>query len=216
MTQTDRPAPAAPDLTTTTDRHGQTIHLGGGAGTLHERQTTGFTLWFTGLSGSGKSTIAHLLETELRNRGHRVEVLDGDVVRTHLSKGLGFSKEDRDTNILRIGWVCEVLSRNDVVAIGAAISPYREIRDQVRANIGRFVEVYVEAPLEVLADRDVKGLYRKAMAGEIKGFTGVDDPYEEPLNPEVVCHSDGSETPEESAAKVLAKLEELGYSPPAT
>jgi len=216
MTQTDRPAPAAPDLTTTTDRHGQTIHLGGGAGTLHERQTTGFTLWFTGLSGSGKSTIAHLLETELRNRGHKVEVLDGDVVRTHLSKGLGFSKEDRDTNILRIGWVCEVLSRNDVVAIGAAISPYREIRDQVRANIGRFVEVYVEAPLEVLADRDVKGLYRKAMAGEIKGFTGVDDPYEEPLNPEVVCHSDGSETPEESAAKVLAKLEELGYSPPAT
>jgi len=215
MTQTDRPAPAAPDLTTTTDRHGQTIHLGGGAGTLHERQTTGFTLWFTGLSGSGKSTIAHLLETELRNRGHKVEVLDGDVVRTHLSKGLGFSKEDRDTNILRIGWVCEVLSRNDVVAIGAAISPYREIRDQVRANIGRFVEVYVEAPLEVLADRDVKGLYRKAMAGEIKGFTGVDDPYEEPLNPEVVCHSDGSETPEESAAKVLAKLEELGYSPPA-
>ena len=215
MTQTDRPAPAAPDLTTTTDRHGQTIHLGGGAGTLHERETTGFTLWFTGLSGSGKSTIAHLLETELRNRGHKVEVLDGDVVRTHLSKGLGFSKEDRDTNILRIGWVCEVLSRNDVVAIGAAISPYREIRDQVRANIGRFVEVYVEAPLEVLADRDVKGLYRKAMAGEIKGFTGVDDPYEEPLNPEVVCHSDGSETPEQSAAKVLAKLEELGYSPPA-
>jgi len=215
MTQTDRPAPAAPDLTTSTDRHGQTIHLGGGAGTRHERETTGFTLWFTGLSGSGKSTIAHLLETELRNRGHKVEVLDGDVVRTHLSKGLGFSKEDRDTNILRIGWVCEVLSRNDVVAIGAAISPYREIRDQVRANIGRFVEVYVEAPLEVLADRDVKGLYRKAMAGEIKGFTGVDDPYEEPLNPEVVCHSDGSETPEESAAKVLAKLEELGYSPPA-
>ncbi|HKO32351.1 MAG TPA: adenylyl-sulfate kinase [Candidatus Limnocylindria bacterium] len=215
MTQTDRPAPAAPDLTTTTDRHGETIHLGGGAGTHHERETTGFTLWFTGLSGSGKSTIAHLLETELRNRGHKVEVLDGDVVRTHLSKGLGFSKEDRDTNILRIGWVCEVLSRNDVVAIGAAISPYREIRDQVRANIGRFVEVYVEAPLEVLADRDVKGLYRKAMAGEIKGFTGVDDPYEEPLNPEVVCHSDGSETPEESAAKVLAKLEELGYSPPA-
>ena len=216
MTQTDRPAPAAPDLTTTTDRHGETIHLGGGAGTRHERETTGFTIWFTGLSGSGKSTIAHLLETELRNRGHKVEVLDGDVVRTHLSKGLGFSKEDRDTNILRIGWVCEVLSRNDVVAIGAAISPYREIRDQVRANIGRFVEVYVEAPLEVLADRDVKGLYRKAMAGEIKGFTGVDDPYEEPLNPEVVCHSDGSETPEESAAKVLAKLEELGYSPPAT
>jgi adenylyl-sulfate kinase len=212
MTHPDRPAPAAPNLTTTTDRHGETIHLGGGAGTRQERETTGFTIWFTGLSGSGKSTIAHLLEDELRNRGHKVEVLDGDVVRTHLSKGLGFSKEDRDTNILRIGWVCEVLSRNDVVAIGAAISPYREIRDQIRANIGRFVEVYVTAPLQTLADRDVKGLYKKAMAGEIKGFTGVDDPYEEPENPEVVCHSDGSETPEESAAKVLAKLEELGYA----
>jgi adenylylsulfate kinase len=207
---------AMTDLTTTTDRHGKTIHLGGGAGTLPERETTGFTIWFTGLSGSGKSTIAHLLEAELRDRGHRVEVLDGDVVRTHLSKGLGFSKEDRDTNILRIGWVCEVLSRNDVVAIGAAISPYREIRDQVRANIGRFVEVYVEAPLDVLAERDVKGLYKKAMAGEITGFTGVDDPYEAPLNPEVVCKTDGSETPEQSAAKVLAKLEELGYSQPAS
>jgi adenylyl-sulfate kinase len=212
VTNADQPPPAAPNLTTTTDRHGQTIHLGGGAGTRHERESTGFTIWFTGLSGSGKSTIAHILEGELRDRGHKVEVLDGDVVRTHLSKGLGFSKEDRDTNILRIGWVCEVLSRNDVVAIGAAISPYREIRDQIRANVGRFVEVYVTAPLETLADRDVKGLYRKAMAGEIKGFTGVDDPYEEPLNPEVVCYSDGSETPDQSAAKVIAKLEELGYS----
>jgi adenylylsulfate kinase len=214
MTQTDRPAPAAPTITTTTDRHGQTIHLGGGAGTLHERETSGFTIWLTGLSGSGKSTIARILEGALRDRGHRVEVLDGDVVRMHLSKGLGFSKEDRDTNIRRIGWVCEVLSRNDVVAIGSAISPYREIRDEIRANIGRFVEVYLEAPLEVLADRDVKGLYRKAMAGEIKGFTGVDDPYEPPLNAEVVCHTDGSETPADSAAKVLAKLEELGYSTP--
>ncbi|HET6380060.1 MAG TPA: adenylyl-sulfate kinase [candidate division Zixibacteria bacterium] len=191
------------------------MHLGGGAGTVAQRETTGFTIWFTGLSGSGKSTIAHVLEGELRRRGCKVEVLDGDVVRTHLSKGLGFSKEDRDTNILRIGWVCEVLSRNDVVAVAAAISPYREIRDRIRANIGRFVEVYVHAPLEVLADRDVKGLYRKAMAGEIKNFTGVDDPYEEPLNPEVVCHSDGSETPEQSAAKVMAKLEELGYVEPA-
>ena len=215
MTQTDRPAQPAPSLTTTTDRHGQTIHLGGGAGTAHDRETIGFTIWLTGLSGSGKSTIAHILEAELRDRGHKVEVLDGDTVRQHLSKGLGFSKEDRDTNIRRIGWVCEVLSRNDVVAIGSAISPYREIRDEIRANIGRFIEVYVEAPLEVLADRDVKGLYRKAMAGEIKGFTGVDDPYEAPLKPEVVCHTDGSETPEESAAKVIAKLEELGYSTPA-
>jgi len=204
-----------PEITTTTTRHGETIHLGGGVGTIDGRETTGFTIWFTGLSGSGKSTIAHLLEGELRERGHKVEVLDGDVVRTNLSKGLGFSKEDRDTNILRIGWVCEVLSRNDVVAIGAAISPYRDIRDQVRASIGRFVEVYMEAPLEVLADRDPKGLYRKAMAGEIKGFTGVDDPYEAPLNPEVVCHTDGSETPDESAAKIIAKIEELGYLAPA-
>jgi adenylylsulfate kinase len=188
--------------------------LGGGAGTPPTRDSTGFTIWLTGLSGSGKTTVTAILERELRSRGLKVEVLDGDVVRTHLSKGLGFSKEDRDTNIRRIGWVCEVLSRNDVVAIGSAISPYREIRDEIRGNIGRFVEVYAEAPLDVLADRDVKGLYRKAMAGEIKGFTGVDDPYEAPLNPEVVCHTDGSETPDESAAKVLAKLEELGYSPP--
>jgi len=192
-----------------------TPHLSGGAGTAPTHTSTGFTIWFTGLSGSGKSTIAAILERALRDRGEKVEVLDGDVVRTHLSKGLGFSKEDRDTNIRRIGWVCEVLSRNDVVAIAAAISPYREIRDEVRANIGRFVEVYVEAPLEVLADRDVKGLYRKAMAGEIQNFTGVNDPYEAPLSPEVICHSDGSETPEQSAAKVLAKLEELGYSPSA-
>ena len=214
--KTDRPPTTNPavEMTTSTTKAGEAIHLGGVAGTRHDRDSTGFTIWFTGLSGSGKSTITHILEAELRGRGHRVEVLDGDVVRTHLSKGLGFSKEDRDTNILRIGWVCEVLSRNDVVAIAAAISPYRDIRDQVRANVGRFVEVYVEAPLEVLADRDVKGLYRKAMAGEIKGFTGVDDPYEAPLNPEVTCHSDGSETPEESARKVLDKLEELGYSAP--
>src|SRR6186997_3295936 len=174
----------------------------------------GFTLWFTGLSGAGKTTIAEIVGPELEKRGRIVEYLDGDAVRQHLSKGLGFSKEDRDTNILRIGWVCEVLSRNDVVAIAAAISPYRDIRDQVRGNIGRFVEVYVEAPVQVLADRDVKGLYKKAMAGEIQNFTGVNDPYEAPESAEVVCHTDGSETPEESAAKVIAKLEELGYSPP--
>jgi len=173
----------------------------------------GCTVWFTGLSGAGKSTLANLIENELRSRGLRVEVLDGDVIRTHLSKGLGFSKADRDTNIRRIGWVCEVLSRNGVVAIAAAISPYREIRDEVRGKIGRFVEVYVTAPIDVLAGRDVKGLYKKALAGEIKNFTGVDDPYEPPLNPEVVCHTDGRETPEESAAKVLRKLEELGYVP---
>jgi adenylyl-sulfate kinase len=186
-------------------------HLSGGVGTAPSHPSTGFTVWFTGLSGSGKSTIAAILERDLRARGLKVEVLDGDVVRTNLSKGLGFSKEDRDTNIRRIGWVCEVLSRNDVVAIAAAISPYREIRDEVRSRIGRFVEVYMEAPLEVLADRDPKGLYRKAMAGEIQNFTGVNDPYEPPLNPEVVCHTDERETPDQSAAKVMSRLEELGY-----
>lgn len=175
----------------------------------------GFTIWFTGLSGAGKTTIAAIVERELRRQGHQVEVLDGDVVRTHLSKGLGFSKEDRDTNIRRIGWVCEVLSRHGVTAIAAAISPYRDVRDEVREKIDRFVEVYVEAPIDVLAERDVKGLYKKALAGEIGGFTGVSDPYEAPLNPEVVCHTDGRETPEESAARVLRVLEQKGYwSPP--
>lgn len=180
-----------------------------------EMEHPGVTVWFTGLSGAGKSTIAHILERELRARGMKVEVLDGDVVRTHLSKGLGFSKEDRDTNIRRIGWVCEVLSRNGVVAIAAAISPYRAIRDEIRARIPNFIEVYVQAPLEVLVERDVKGLYKKALAGEIANFTGISDPYEPPLNPEVVCYSDGRETPEESAAKVLAKLEEMGLIPEA-
>jgi adenylyl-sulfate kinase len=179
-------------------------------------QPTGFTIWFTGLSGSGKSTISELLEPELRKRGHRVEVLDGDVVRTNLSKGLGFSKEDRDINIRRIGWVCQVLTRNDVVAIAAAISPYRSVRDEVRDMIGRFVEVYVEAPISVLAERDVKGLYKKALAGEITGFTGVSDPYEPPIDPEVTCYSDGRETPEQSTQRVLAKLDELGYLRPGT
>jgi adenylyl-sulfate kinase len=174
---------------------------------------TGFTIWFTGLSGAGKSTISQLVAEELRRRGLRVEVLDGDVVRTHLSKGLGFSKEDRDINIRRIGWVCQVLSRNGVVAIGAAISPYREIRDEIRCKIERFVEVYVECSIEKLTERDVKGLYKKALSGEIKNFTGVSDPYEPPLHPEVVCYTDGRETPQQSAAKVLAKLESLGYAP---
>jgi adenylyl-sulfate kinase len=175
----------------------------------------GCTVWFTGLSGAGKSTVSNLIEGELRARNLRVEVLDGDVIRTHLSKGLGFSKADRDTNIRRIGWVCEVLSRNGVVAIAAAISPYHEIRDEIRSKIGNFVEVYMECPIEVLAERDVKGLYKKALAGEIKNFTGVDDPYEPPVNPEVVCHTDGRETPQQSAAKVIRKLEELGYIPSA-
>ncbi|MBC8077517.1 MAG: adenylyl-sulfate kinase [Chloroflexales bacterium] len=175
--------------------------------------TTGFTIWFTGLSGAGKSTLANIVETTLRARGHKVEVLDGDVVRTHLSKGLGFSKEDRDTNIRRIGWVCEVLTRNDVVAIAAAISPYRDIRDEVRARVGRFVEVFVDVPLETAIERDTKGLYLKALAGEIKQFTGVSDPYEAPINPEVTIRS-ADEAPEQSAARILAALEELGYLQP--
>jgi adenylyl-sulfate kinase len=173
----------------------------------------GFTLWFTGLSGAGKTTLARLVETELSARGHRVEVLDGDVIRTNLSKGLGFSKEDRDTNIRRIGFVCNLLTRNNVVAIAAAISPYREVRDELRRDIGAFVEVYVTCPIDVLAERDVKGLYKKALAGEIKNFTGVDDPYESPLAAEIIVETD-VETPEESAARTIAKLEELSFVAP--
>ncbi len=172
----------------------------------------GFTLWFTGLSGAGKTTLSKMIAAELCARGMKVEVLDGDVVRENLSKGLGFSKEDRDINIRRIGWVCEVLTRNGVVAIAAAISPYRAIRDELRARIGRFVEIYVECPIDVLADRDVKGLYKKALKGEIKNFTGVDDPYEPPLNPEVTIYSD-RETVQESVAQILSRLEEMGYVP---
>lgn len=172
----------------------------------------GFTLWFTGLSGAGKTTLARILETQLRERGLKVEVLDGDVVRTNLSKGLGFSKEDRDTNIRRIGFVCNLLSRNECIAIAAAISPYREIRDELRSEIGNFIEVFAKCSIDVLSDRDVKGLYKKALAGEIKNFTGVDDPYEEPLTPEVTVHTD-MESPDESSAKIIAKLEELGWVP---
>lgn len=170
----------------------------------------GFTVWFTGLPSSGKSTVAALLAKELRERSHKVEVLDGDVVRTNLSKGLGYSKADRDTNIRRIGFVCHLLSRNGVVAIAAAISPYREIRDENRKLIGDFVEVYVDCPLEECIKRDVKGLYKKALAGEIKEFTGISDPYEEPLNPEVIIETH-KEQPLESVHKILAKLAEMGY-----
>ncbi|MDQ2096205.1 MAG: adenylyl-sulfate kinase [Tychonema bourrellyi B0820] len=170
----------------------------------------GFILWFTGLSGSGKTTISKALEPELKARGCKVEILDGDVVRTNLSKGLGFSKADRDTNILRIGFVANLLSRNGVVAITAAISPYQAIRDEVRAMESNFVEVYVKAPLEVCEARDIKGLYAKARKGEIKGFTGIDDPYEEPINPEIICYTD-QESLQESVTKILGKLEELGY-----
>ena len=170
----------------------------------------GFILWFTGLSGSGKTTITKALEPELKARGCKVEILDGDVVRTNLSKGLGFSQEDRDTNIRRIGFVAHLLSRNGVVAMTAAISPYRAIRDEIREMEPNFVEVYVRAPLEVCEGRDVKGLYAKARAGEIKGFTGIDDPYEEPVNPEIICYTE-RESVEESVKKVLTKLEQLGY-----
>jgi adenylyl-sulfate kinase len=166
----------------------------------------GYTLWFTGLSGAGKSTIAGIVENELRLRGQKVEVLDGDVVRTNLSKGLGFSKEDRDTNIRRIAFVADLLSRNGVAAITAAISPYRETRDEARALMnGRFIEIFVKASVDECARRDVKGLYEKAFAGEIKEFTGVSDPYEEPLTAEIVVDTE-AETPEESADKVLAYI----------
>src|SRR6266436_235596 len=166
----------------------------------------GFTLWFTGLSGAGKTTLARFVEQELRARGLPVEVLDGDEVRTNLSKGLGFSKEDRDTNIRRIGYVCRLLSRNGVIAISAAISPYREIRDEVRREHGRFCEVYVKCSLQKLVERDEKGLYAKALSGEIPFFTGVSDPYEEPLSPELVIESD-HETAEHSLQRLLGTLE---------
>ena len=170
----------------------------------------GFTVWFTGLSGSGKSTIAEMLYHEFRARGMKTEILDGDEVRKNLSKGLGFSKEDRDTNILRIGYVADLLTRNGVATIACPISPYKETRDAVRAQIGEFVEVHVDATVEeIVAHRDPKGLYRKALAGEITGFTGVDDPYEAPEHPEI--HVDTlSQTPEESLQHVLTRLKELG------
>ena len=182
-------------------------------GKEEEKREKGFTIWFTGLSCSGKSTLSKVLETELRKRGRtKIEVLDGDVVRTNLSQGLGFSKEDRDTNIKRIGFVCKLLTRNGVVAIAAAISPYRGVREFNRKEIGDFIEVYCKCPLEVCVRRDVKGLYKKALAGKIKNYTGVDDPYEEPLNPEVTLETD-KETHEESVAKIIRKLEMMGYLP---
>ncbi|MSP79113.1 MAG: adenylyl-sulfate kinase [Dehalococcoidia bacterium] len=173
----------------------------------------GVTIWMTGLSGAGKSTISEKLIKELEARGRAVEILDGDVVRTNLSKGLGFSKEDRDTNIRRIGFVCKLLTRHGVTVISAAISPYRDVRDEVRKDIGNFVEVFVDAPLDTLVERDVKGLYKKAIAGEVKNFTGVSDPYEAPLHPEVHCRTD-RETVDESVKKIVARLEDLGYLAP--
>lgn len=173
----------------------------------------GFTLWFTGMSGAGKTTLARRIYDELKHkRGLKVELLDGDVVRQNLSKGLGFSKEDRDTNIRRIGFVCNLLTRNDVIAIASAISPYEEVREEVRDMIGRdrFVLVFVNAPLEVLIERDVKGLYKKALAGEIQNFTGISDPYEPPQNPDIVVNTH-EESIEESVDKILGYLKARGF-----
>src|SRR5256885_1656641 len=174
------------------------------------RQASGFTLWFTGLSGAGKSTLAAAVSRELRRHGIAVEVLDGDEVRQNLSKGLGFSREDRDTNIRRIGYVAKLLARNGVAVITAAISPYRAIRDEVREEIGAFVEGYVKASLDERIRRDTKGLYARALAGEIPQFTGVSDPYEEPLAAEPVIDTEREEVAD-SASRVVDRLLELGH-----
>ena len=173
----------------------------------------GTTLWMTGLSGAGKTTIANLLAEKLIRRGEKVEIMDGDVIRTNLSKGLGFSKEDRETNLMRIGFVCRLLSRNGAIAIAAAISPYDYIRKNLRTEDENFIEVYVNAPIEKCIERDVKGLYKKALAGEIKQFTGIDDPYEAPEDAEIEVHTD-KETVEESVEFILRRMEELGRIEP--
>ncbi|WP_413163634.1 adenylyl-sulfate kinase [Capilliphycus salinus ALCB114379] len=173
-------------------------------------QHRGVTVWFTGLSGAGKTTITRAIAEELRAQGCKLEILDGDIVRENLTKGLGFSKEDRDINIRRIGFVSHLLTRNGVIVLVSAISPYRAVREEVRQMVGDFVEVFVNAPLATCEERDVKGLYKRARAGEIKQFTGIDDPYEPPANPEVECRTDLEEL-SESVAKVMNKLEELGY-----
>jgi adenylylsulfate kinase len=174
--------------------------------------SNGFTLWLTGLSGAGKTTIALALESELRARGVRVERLDGDTVREGLTRDLGFSKEDRDKNIERVTFVAKLLSRNGVGVIASFISPYREARNKVRSETTNFIEVYVAAPLDVCESRDVKGLYAKARAGVLKAFTGIDDPYEEPENPEITLHTD-QETVDQSVARLLGYLEQHNYIP---
>ena len=171
---------------------------------------SGAAVWFTGFSGAGKSTIADALTEELKATGYKLEVLDGDEIRENLTKDLGFSKEDRDTNIRRIGFVAKLLARNGVIVLVPVISPYRAIREEMRGNIDNFVEVFVNAPLSVCEDRDVKGLYKKVRAGKIKQFTGIDDPYEPPTNPEVECRTDLEEI-SESVAKIVNKLKESGY-----
>ncbi len=170
----------------------------------------GVTVWFTGLSGAGKTTISRMVERQLRQAGYPVEALDGDIVRQNLTKGLGFSKEDRDENIRRIGFVAHLLCRNGVIVLVSAISPYREIRDEVRSRVGDFIEVFVNAPLSICEQRDVKGLYAKARRGEIRGFTGIDDPYEPPLKPEVECRTDIEEATD-SAGKVIEALVSRAY-----
>ena len=170
----------------------------------------GVAVWFTGFSGAGKSTIATALTKELKSQGYGIEVLDGDEIRENLTKGLGFSKEDRDTNIRRIGFVAKLLARNGVIVLVPVISPYRSIREEMREQIGHFVEVFVNAPIEVCEQRAVKGLYKKVRAGEIKQFTGIDDPYEPPLKPEIECRTDLEEL-DESVAKIVNKLKELSY-----
>lgn len=174
----------------------------------------GCTLWFTGLSGSGKSTLSQLVASRLRARGAKVEILDGDIVRTLLCQGLGFSREDREENIRRIGFVCELLSRNGVIAIAAAISPYRASRDELRKRIPNFIEIHMNCPVEVLIQRDVKGLYKKALAGEIKQFSGISDPYEPPVAPEVTIDS-SSDSIDSSVTRILQLLEKLNIIPPA-
>jgi len=178
-------------------------------------ETAGVTIWLTGLSGAGKTTLAEWLTPELERRGHRVESLDGDVVRTHLSKGLGFTREDRDENIRRIAWVAALGTRHGATMLVSAISPYTDGRREAREQIGQFVEVYVKCSLDELIERDPKGLYARALAGEIKNFTGVNDPYEAPVSPEIVVETD-MESVEQSAAKILEGLEHLGYLAPVT
>jgi adenylyl-sulfate kinase len=186
------------------------MHSGNGTAAAGMPQTIatskGLTLWFTGLSSAGKSTLGRAVYERLLSLGYRVELLDGDEVRQRLSKGLGFTKEDRDENIRRIGYVAELLTRNGVITLVSAISPYRAVREEVRQRIGDFMEIYVNAPLDICEQRDVKGLYRKARAGEIHAFTGIDDPYEAPLSPDIECHTD-HETLEESVEKVLRQIE---------
>ena len=178
--------------------------------TLAQGTSQGVTLWLTGLSGAGKTTIAQKLTETLRTHSSKVEILDGDIIRQNLTKGLGFSKADRDENIRRIGFVAHLLTRNGVFVVVSAISPYAEIRQEVRDRIGNFIEIFVNAPLAVCEERDVKGLYAKARAGEIKGFTGIDDPYEAPTDPDVECRTD-LESLEESVGKIMDALRQRNY-----